>query len=616
MGTPITSKSFMTAEVTTAISQTGLPKMPVPSLSDSVEQYLSVVLPLIPADMRKETSDRATEFLNGTGPLLYKELLEYDSQQVNYLDEFYREIYTGATDSNYFSNPTLLLCGKPGMENGPKRAAHLTAASLQYHSAIQSGTLAPHMFGKRELCMRQASQLFASARIAGRGAVDDVLCCASSSRHIVVINQGVFFKLPVIDESGVICADVDLLEQRFIEIGACAPQHTSSSHPSLSAVGSLTTGARCTWNSQRQELLKLDHGNMESLKTIDEALFIVALDSVSGLTIEELERNVLYGLPETVYNRWLDKWNLIICEDGQAGLNWEHSMLDGHTMMEFLAEIDCGFDASAAVVVNQDCCRPYPIMFKVDQAIQACIASCEQSSLNLAAAVGISVLEYKGFGKTFMKNCKCSPDAFLQTIMTLAFFKLKGRLAVPYESVLCKYFKHGRVTVARNMSAQIADSVLAIGTSSSTQDRCDRFRQIAANISKLTSDAAKANSFDRLFLGLRKIAKGKGMDVNICEGDAWASFNALDLCSSNCGRHPIRLFGFSPPPDSEQFAIGYFMVDESVQFSINHLCIDESLAMKRTILEELDLWKNLFGDSAAVDEAPHSGRGCAACCIW
>ena len=24
---------------------------------------------------------------------------------------------------------------------------------------------------------------------------------------------------------------------------------------------------------------------------------------------------------------------------GQAGLNWEHSMLDGHTMMEYYAEV-------------------------------------------------------------------------------------------------------------------------------------------------------------------------------------------------------------------------------------------------------------------------------------
>jgi hypothetical protein len=50
-----------------------------------------------------------------------------------------------------------------------------------------------------------------------------------------------------------------------------------------------------------------------------------------------MERNVLYGLEGTYANRWLDKWAIIVTQDGTAGLNWEHSMLDGHTMVEFVA---------------------------------------------------------------------------------------------------------------------------------------------------------------------------------------------------------------------------------------------------------------------------------------
>ena len=58
---------------------------------------------------------------------------------------------------------------------------------------------------------------------------------------------------------------------------------------------------------------------------------------VSKLSAEEMERNVLYGVEGTYANRWLDKWAIIVTQDGSAGLNWEHSMLDGHTMMEFVA---------------------------------------------------------------------------------------------------------------------------------------------------------------------------------------------------------------------------------------------------------------------------------------
>ena len=40
---------------------------------------------------------------------------------------------------------------------------------------------------------------------------------------------------------------------------------------------------------------------------------VVSLDEASGLSIEDQERNVLYGLEGTVYNRWMDKWALIVC---------------------------------------------------------------------------------------------------------------------------------------------------------------------------------------------------------------------------------------------------------------------------------------------------------------
>ena len=80
------------------------------------------------------------------------------------------------------------------------------------------------------------------------------------------------------------------------------------------------------------------------------ALAIVCLDPVSGLSAEQMELNVLYGVDNTFGNRWMDKWNIIVCEDGQAGLNWEHSMLDGHTMMEFFADVANGYQAEPPVL--------------------------------------------------------------------------------------------------------------------------------------------------------------------------------------------------------------------------------------------------------------------------
>merc|ERR1711998_761847 len=91
-----------------------------------------------------------------------------------------------------------------------------------------------------------------------------------------------------------------------------------------------------------------------------------ALDSVGGLDGEAMSRNVLYGVEGTNFNRWMDKWNIIVCEDGQAGLNWEHSMLDGHTMIEFYAEVGKEYDVGAPIKVDEEACVVTPMPFYVE----------------------------------------------------------------------------------------------------------------------------------------------------------------------------------------------------------------------------------------------------------
>ena len=53
-------------------------------------------------------------------------------------------------------------------------------------------------------------------------------------------------------------------------------------------------------------------------------------EACQNLSGEGMELNVMYGVDEmSCSNRWMDKWNIIVTKDGQAGMNWEHSLLDG-----------------------------------------------------------------------------------------------------------------------------------------------------------------------------------------------------------------------------------------------------------------------------------------------
>src|SRR5699024_5944076 len=48
---------------------------------------------------------------------------------------------------------------------------------------------------------------------------------------------------------------------------------------------------------------------------------------------------MLHGLPNQ-YNRWFDKsFQLIVCQNGTAGINMEHSGIDGHTILRLATDI-------------------------------------------------------------------------------------------------------------------------------------------------------------------------------------------------------------------------------------------------------------------------------------
>lgn len=220
-----------------------------------------------------------------------------------------------------------------------------------------------------------------------------------------------------------------------------------------------------------------------------------------------MERNVLYGVDcVSVANRWMDKWVIIVTADGQvraklptptpaarvatrftdrrrskrrpycrrsklrpcvflvlflfkAGMNWEHSLLDGHTMMEFFAPVAAGADEVAfgcpepaeeltpSAEAPAVAARPLFWGSGLDASTVAAIETQVSTSLALAEACGVETLEFSTYGGATIKSLQCSPDGFAQAALFLAFYTLRGRVPVPYESVLAKAFKHGRVTV-------------------------------------------------------------------------------------------------------------------------------------------------------------------------
>ena len=110
--------------------QDSLPKMPISPLEELCEKYLATVLPLLDPHQQAATKTAVATFLESEeGKHLWDVLQQYDAKEVNYMEHFYREIYTSYDGSNHSLNPNFTLSVDPALNTGPKRAAAFSYAS-------------------------------------------------------------------------------------------------------------------------------------------------------------------------------------------------------------------------------------------------------------------------------------------------------------------------------------------------------------------------------------------------------------------------------------------------------------------------------------------------------
>ena len=110
------------------------------------------------------------------------------------------------------------------------------------------------------------------------------------------------------------------------------------------SIGVLSTENRKIWSTLRKALSR-NRNNESCLEVVDNALFVVCLDDTAPENLAELCDNFLCGTYNlkggiqvgTCTNRWYDKLQIIVCADGAAGINFEHTGVDGHTVLRYVS---------------------------------------------------------------------------------------------------------------------------------------------------------------------------------------------------------------------------------------------------------------------------------------
>ncbi|KAG7195744.1 uncharacterized protein KQ657_002127 [Scheffersomyces spartinae] len=476
--------------------QSQLKKLPIPDLRETCENYLKVLKPLQTEMEHLKTVEAVTKFLSdGQGYYLDQELRKYAQNRNSYIEQFWYDAYLTYDSPVVLNlNPFFLLEDDPfhneSMSVNPqiKRASLLVMSSLKFIQALKNETLAPDMQRNgTPLCMFQYQKLFGASRIP----TDDgcIMQSDPNSNHIVVLSKSQFYWFDVLDsQNEIILTEPELMVNltSIILDSLKTPHHQVAK----SSFGVLTTENRRIWSKIRNSsTIQNNANNSEVLLLIDSSLFVLCLDDIKLTNLSDLAKNMLCGLSildkgiqvGTCTNRWYDKLQIIVTQNGKAGINFEHTGVDGHTVLRFVSDIYTDSILSFAQLINSNA----PSLWKkanegsnngsrsgsnssyIDENLVTIPRKLEWDltpDLSLALRFGetrlsdlinqneFRHLEFKNYGSSTIKKMKFSPDAFVQMAFQASYYALYGKVECTYEPAMTKQFFHGRTEAIRTVS--------------------------------------------------------------------------------------------------------------------------------------------------------------------
>jgi carnitine O-acetyltransferase len=538
------------------VREARLPRVPVPALEDSAARFLEWCAPLLTPEQLTVTEEAVRAFLAPESPArrLQAALEAYDARPdvASWLDDFWRQRYLGRRD-RIALNANFFFLFEDAAQSQVERAARLTAAALQYKAALDEGRLPPVLQRGRRLSMEQTRYLFSATRIPGSG--QDTLRspssegdrAASSARHVLVLHRGHAWSLDVVSPDGSPCT-LDELEAGLRAVLA----KTASVAPPGTAVGHLTTLAREDWATTRQALLDAASENRAALDVVETALFCVCLEDVVPEDVNRACDLLLHG---DSANRWFDKaLSFVVFADGRAGLNAEHSKLDGTTILDFVDAVlaSSGDEhAPSSAVQRQDAPAARPVDVVLDAALRTAVEDAATAFAAAAADTATAVLSFRDVGTERIKARGTSPDAFVQLAYQLAHRRAKGLVGATYESIATRQYRHGRTEAMRVVTPEVLTFVACMDDrSAGAEDRRRAFRAAATRHSERARQCQDGQAPEQHLWELQMLQRRLDPELMadqplaLYDSPGWTVMRDDYLSTSSAPSRHIQHFGF------------------------------------------------------------------------
>uniref|UniRef100_A0A8C2JY44 Carnitine O-palmitoyltransferase 1, muscle isoform n=1 Tax=Cyprinus carpio TaxID=7962 RepID=A0A8C2JY44_CYPCA len=479
--------------------QASLPHLPVPSIDDTINRYLESVRPLLDDEQYKQMESVANDFKKDPAPKLQKHLKLKSWWATNYVSDWWEEyIYLRGRDpimvnSNFYTMFLFLFDILP-IETGS-------------HEAQSQPSMVTH------------TQNSCSAFNPSKVHTDNFVQHLKDRKHLVVYHRGRFFKVWLYYGGRHLWpSELELQFQRILD-------DKSEPQPGEIKLPSLTAGNRVPW--ARARLKYFNEGvNRASLEAIETAAFFLTLDDEThGYDPENIRSLDLYAkslLHGKCYDRWFDKsFTLIVYKNGKIGVNTEHSWADspiiGH-MWEYVLATDCfhlGYTAEGHCKgdINKSLAPPTRLQWDIPKACQVIIEGSYMIAKGIADDVDFHGCLFNEFGKSLIKKCRTSPDAFIQLALQLAHYRDKGEFCLTYESSMTRMFREGRTETVRSCTCESTAFVKAMEDERTTNEqRLALFKKAADKHQNMYRLAMTGAGIDRHLFCLYIVSKVMDID--------------------------------------------------------------------------------------------------------
>lgn len=505
----------------------------------------------------------------------------------------------------------------PSRNDQLTRAASLVRSTLAFSVAIREDRLPPDEIRGTPLCMNQYWWLFGVSRVPG----DDGgrIRLDPDARHIIVMCHGQIYRLYVLEESsGQIIDEHDLLLnlQYIVSDANSIPIQDNSK----TAVGLLTTENQKVWSGCRTVLVHEGLKNGQNFGIIDSSLFVLCLDDNSPQNMSDICKNMVCGFNVvengvqvgTCMNRWYDKLAVIVCRNGAAGLNFEHTCTDGAVDMRMACEIYKGSisqsehaissnnvpSSNPAVTLQpagQPSTRAIPaklqkLEWDIPPEIYDALHLAERRLVDRIQRHQLETLNLRDYGKASIKSMGFSPDAFFQVTLHAAYYSLYGHIRNGFEPVQTRQYLHGRTDVVRTTTPEAASFARIFSDEkANTAAKIEAMHHAANAHVAISKECAKGFSHHRHLYVLHQMWKRRhafleaagweqaevGGHINfnrkqpptIFTDPGWARLGTTTLMASNVDNQYLDYVGFGPPAE-DGFTIVYYIREEHMAITV------------------------------------------------